>query len=49
MKSSGNLNLVPKHIMTSLKESPRLIVDFHIHFILWIMAQFLEILSLYEA
>ena len=32
MKSSGNLNLVPKHIMTSLYESPRLIVDFHIQF-----------------
>ena len=25
-----NLNLVPKHLMTSLYESPRLIVDLHI-------------------
>ena len=32
MESSGNLNLVPKHIMTSLYESLRLIVDFHIQF-----------------
>ena len=30
MKSCGNLNLVPKHIKTSLQESLRLIVDFHI-------------------
>ena len=32
MESSGNLNLVRKHLMTSLLESPRLIVDFHSQF-----------------
>ena len=32
MKSSGYLNLVPKHIVTSLYDSPCLIVDFHIQF-----------------
>ena len=32
MKSCGNLNLVPKHIITSLYRSPHLIVDFHSQF-----------------